>query len=171
MAHPTKNAEERRLADEITSRIARAMAAAGFTQSELARELGCTQPTISEWFSGSRRIPLGLYLAQLPRAFRSIRLNGHWLLTGEGQMTLSGKDEPQPEAFIRGQRLVLGRLDQTLGEFRREFLGEEPSGRDAAIARRAAAPGELRRAGIAFDDHRKSATTHRRAGATRKKRA
>src|SRR4051794_32143851 len=52
----------------------------GMSQADLARELNVGVATVSEWFTRGR-VPNGDVMLRLPGA---LRVNGHWLLTGEG---------------------------------------------------------------------------------------
>ncbi len=87
----------------------------GLSQADLARELGVGVATVSEWFTRGR-VPNGDVMLRLPGA---LRVNGHWLLTGEGPR----EREPAPhgDPYLRGAGDAIERLAQALDEVARRF--------------------------------------------------
>lgn len=57
-------------------------------QSELARALKVRPGTVNAWVKGTA-LPEGKYLLKLPGL---LKVNGHWLLTGDGEMTTPDPD-------------------------------------------------------------------------------
>lgn len=110
------------------------------TQAELMRRTGASSATVNEWFKKPDiPVPDGVMIARIARA---LRINAHWLLTGEGAMEFrDGQPEGAGEAFRAGVKAVVGRLDQVLTEIR-EGLPDDELTRQAVArleqARRAA---------------------------------
>ena len=87
----------------------------GLSQADLARELGVGVATVSEWFTRGR-VPNGDVMLRLPGA---LRVNGHWLLTGEGPR--ERETSPQGDPYLRGAGDAIQRLSQALDEVSRRF--------------------------------------------------
>jgi transcriptional regulator with XRE-family HTH domain len=87
----------------------------GLSQADLARELGVGVATVSEWFTRGR-VPNGDVMLRLPGA---LRVNGHWLLTGEGPR--EREPSPQGDPYLRGAGDAIQRLSQALDEVARRF--------------------------------------------------
>lgn len=87
----------------------------GLSQADLARELGVGVATVSEWFTRGR-VPNGDVMLRLPGA---LRVNGHWLLTGEGPR--EREPSPQGDPYLRGAGDAIERLSQALEEVARRF--------------------------------------------------
>lgn len=68
---------------------------------------------------------------RLPKAMSrpGRRVNGHWLLTGEGEMFLSEEGETESEAFHRGKLTALAELEEAIGRVRRKLLDQKPVAR------------------------------------------
>ncbi len=64
---------------EFCARMREAMARQGMTQAELARRLDVRDATVSDWFNRGA-LPSGAVMLRLPEV---LRVDGHWLLTGE----------------------------------------------------------------------------------------
>jgi transcriptional regulator with XRE-family HTH domain len=94
----------------------------GLSQADLARELGVGVATVSEWFTRGR-VPNGDVMLRLPGA---LRVNGHWLLTGEGPR---GREHtPDGDPYLRGASDAIDRLRQALDDAARRFgAGAPPS--------------------------------------------
>lgn len=77
--------------------------AAGETQGALAKRLGVAQSTISGWLGDEELDPRASVLAAVAR---ELGINGHWLLTGEGEKySLSrGADEVYATGLAAGLR-------------------------------------------------------------------
>lgn len=75
------------IADPVAGRIAATMRVRGLTQKGLAGLIGAPQSTVQKWVAEGAA-PGAALLAKLPAA---LQVNGHWLLTGEGQVELPGK--------------------------------------------------------------------------------
>jgi transcriptional regulator with XRE-family HTH domain len=97
----------------------------GLSQADLARELGVGVATVSEWFTRGR-VPNGDVMLRLPGA---LRVNGHWLLTGDGPRELD--PAPGGDPYLHGATDALQRMTDALEEVARRF-GSPPT--DAAPA-------------------------------------
>lgn len=73
------------------------------SQADLARALDVGEATVSEWFTRGR-VPQGDVFLRLPGV---LRMNGHWLLTGDGPEELS---DPEGDAYRTGVRTILEEL-------------------------------------------------------------
>jgi transcriptional regulator with XRE-family HTH domain len=78
------------------------------SQADLARELNVGVATVSEWFTRGR-VPNGDVMLRLPAA---LRVDGHWLLTGEGprERELS----PDGDPYVRGAEEAIARMARAL---------------------------------------------------------
>ena len=105
---------------ELCRRIALAMTIRDLSQSEVARRIGCRQSIVSDWLQKDRA-PSGIYLTKLPAA---LDVDGHWLLTGEGEMdlSLSGTGVEMPASYARGGLAAIARVESALMEVRAELL-------------------------------------------------
>lgn len=78
----------------FAKRLAQALAAFEKGEGEIAREAGVSPGQLSRWKNASEEegpVPLASAVEGLLRAMP--RLNGHWLVTGEGDMWLPTGDE------------------------------------------------------------------------------
>lgn len=109
----------------------------GITQTALAELMGVPQSTVQKWKAGS--VPGGALLAL---ATRVLKLNGHWVLTGKGQVEAPGttpdlerlraqaKAEAALEFAAAFREATTGRrpgdptLDDELDEFAQETAAE-----------------------------------------------
>jgi len=87
----------------------------GLSQADLARELGVGVATVSEWFTRGR-VPNGDVMLRLPSA---LRVNGHWLLTGEGAREYEAA--PHGDPYLRGACDAIARMGQAMEEVARRF--------------------------------------------------
>jgi transcriptional regulator with XRE-family HTH domain len=85
------------------------------SQADLARELGVGVATVSEWFTRGR-VPNGDVMLRLPAA---LKVNGHWLLTGEGPR--EHELSPDGDPYLRGAGDAITRMTQALDEVARRF--------------------------------------------------
>ena len=92
----------------------------GMSQADLARELNVGVATVSEWFTRGR-VPNGDVMLRLPGA---LRVNGHWLLTGQGPREYEA--EPGGDPYLRGAGDAIQRLSAALDEVARRF-GAQPA--------------------------------------------
>ena len=90
----------------LGQRIQLAIDAAGSNQSALARALKLSSSGIVNGWVKQGTPPGGEHLEQLPHI---LKVNGHWLLTGEGVMRLD-KPNAEIEAYYRMEAVVLERL-------------------------------------------------------------
>jgi len=113
------------------SRLREAMRRAGITQSELARQLGVREATVSDWFRLGA-VPSGGTLLRLPGVLRE---DGHWLLTGERRGGGDGVAAPaltpdqgaEVEALLeRALRIVRGEGSAPGRAARPERTGRRP---------------------------------------------
>lgn len=115
-------AEQRNRGVEISAflaRLRRGLEKRGMSQAELARALGVGEATVSEWFTRGR-VPQGDVFLRLPAV---LRMNGHWLLTGNGPEELA---DPGGDAYRAGVGKILGELR----EFTREAEERHGTGED-----------------------------------------
>lgn len=112
--------------------------------SELATKLKTSRATVSEWkVRGSW--PTGYVLIQLSKV---LRVNIHWLLTGEGTMDAGRDERPGDEALVqRGVNLALAQVEMAVEDIRarslrqrRDVPADPLMPPDAALALAAAAP-------------------------------
>jgi transcriptional regulator with XRE-family HTH domain len=108
----------RRKAVELSAffeRLRQGLDERGMSQADLARELNVGVATVSEWFTRGR-VPNGDVMLRLPGA---LRVNGHWLLTGEGpshrEASLGG------DPYRSGAEDALARMSKALDEVARRF--------------------------------------------------
>ena len=126
---------------ELCRRIAFSISVRQLSQSEVARRVGCQQSVVSEWINGGRA-PSGLYLLRLPEA---LEVNGHWLLTGEGELDdTPANDADMPAYYARGGLAALARIEQVLSETRAALLQQDDAIQRAARAAMAAREAEAR---------------------------
>jgi transcriptional regulator with XRE-family HTH domain len=90
------------------------------SQADLARELAVGVATVSEWFTRGR-VPNGDVMLRLPHV---LRVNGHWLLTGEGPREMDGEAAADP--YARGARDALEWMSRSLEEGNRRFGAPPP---------------------------------------------
>ena len=104
----------------------------GLTQAGLAHSLGVREATVSSWFN-SGAVPSGVLILRLPKL---LEVDGHWLLTGEGEEpTFPGRSGAAEDPEIEGRRArIESLLEEALEEVRAE-PGEVPlHGREASEA-------------------------------------
>jgi transcriptional regulator with XRE-family HTH domain len=115
----------RRKAVELSAffeRLRRALDDRAMSQADLARELNVGVATVSEWFTRGR-VPNGDVMLRLPGA---LRVNGHWLLTGEGP---SERETPRGgDPYRSGAEDAIARMARALDEVARRF-GSAPAPR------------------------------------------
>ncbi|MBA4159362.1 MAG: helix-turn-helix transcriptional regulator [Gemmatimonadetes bacterium] len=122
LASEPKAGPARRKAVELSAffeRLRQCLDDRGMSQADLARELGVGVATVSEWFTRGR-VPNGDVMLRLPEA---LRVNGHWLLTGEGPRERERRGGEDP--YLRGARDAIARVSQSLADVSRRF-GAEP---------------------------------------------
>jgi transcriptional regulator with XRE-family HTH domain len=129
MPHPKLTPAERRGVEALIHRLERLKQLGEFSDSELARAAGLNQTTVSAWFR-DRNAPLGHVLARLPKALSRPhrKVNGHWLLTGEGEMYLGDDHETSPESYVRGAYAVLAEIEEALRGVRERMAGRQRGG-------------------------------------------
>lgn len=120
MPEPHGSAERRKAVDltAFLGRLRLVLSDRGMSQADLARELGVGVATVSEWFTRGR-VPNGDVMLRLPQA---LRVNGHWLLTGEGPREMDGGEGGDP--YQHGARDALSRVMTSLREVSRHFGAE-----------------------------------------------
>src|SRR5215213_8515811 len=88
----------------LGQRIAEARERKGWNQTALAERLGnLRQPTVSDW-ENDRYVPEGKALLRLREV---LEIDGHWLLTGEGEPTRHSPEHHE-QFFDQVARLVDG---------------------------------------------------------------
>ena len=81
----------------LAGRILLAMQIRKVNQARLAEGLGTSQSTVSGWKTGAA-LPDAAALEQLPGL---LRISGHWLLTGKGEMDEPGAAQTEPFELAR----------------------------------------------------------------------
>jgi len=109
------------------ARVSEAMVAIEMNQAELARRVGASSATVSDWFS-KLALPEGAKMLLLPRV---LKVSGHWLLTGHGPRTPPEMDEAA-SVLVRGVGVALGRLEEWLGRERDYWRQSTATGADVA---------------------------------------
>jgi len=104
------------------------------SQADLARELGVGVATVSEWFTRGR-VPSGDVMLRLPQV---LRVNGHWLLTGEGSRALKRRRGEDP--YQRGAQDAIARMTHCLEDVAHRFGLEIVASRRIAPAETDAPP-------------------------------
>jgi transcriptional regulator with XRE-family HTH domain len=130
----------RRKAAELSAFVARlrqCLDEQGMSQADLARELGVGVATVSEWFTRGR-VPGGEVMLRLPHV---LRVNGHWMLTGEGPRHLERGGASDP--YLQGVDDALAHVARQLDEAAKHFgVGRSVrSASGASAARRDPASG------------------------------
>lgn len=108
----------RRKAVELSAffeRLRRVLDDRAMSQADLARELNVGVATVSEWFTRGR-VPNGDVMLRLPGA---LRVNGHWLLTGEGPSEHDPAGGADP--YRAGAEDALARMARALEDVARRF--------------------------------------------------
>ena len=121
----TSTGPVRRKAVELSAffeRLRQVLDDRGLSQADLARELGVGVATVSEWFTRGR-VPNGDVMLRLPGV---LRVNGHWLLTGEGPRELA--PAPGGDPYLHGAGDALQRIGEALEEVARRFGMPQPDG-------------------------------------------
>lgn len=120
---PGESTEERivrEMVKRFKQRLRHALALSGKGQNEVAREVGASQSVASEWFDEAvETLPGGRFLIRLPGA---LRVNGHWLVTGEGQW------HPEPKSGRKDVLLMEGieiGVRSTIAEMKKTITGVE----------------------------------------------
>lgn len=117
---------------EINQRLMAVVKQKRLTQADLVRASGATSPTVTDWFNRGA-VPDAERLARIAKA---IRVNAHWLLTGQGPKSLPGEGQTQADqAYILGAQAIVIELGKVLRQFEAQYLGDQPIEPDeAAIA-------------------------------------
>lgn len=112
--------EKRDMQRLFWARLEQALKERDMQASDLATRLETSRATVSEWkVRGSW--PTGYILIQIAKA---LRVNVHWLLTGDGGMELPGRAAPADEALVqRGFNLALAQVEVALSEIRANGKG------------------------------------------------
>lgn len=127
MPHPPMSPKDRREIEALIERLEQYKIQGEFSDVEIGRAARVGQTSVSAWFR-EKNAPLGHILARLPRALSrpGRKVNGHYLLTGEGEMYLSEEGETGSDAFQRGKFVMLAELEEAMGRVRRKLLDQEP---------------------------------------------
>lgn len=112
---------------EMNKRLMSVFKAKGLTQADVVRASGATSPTVTDWFNRGA-VPDPITLGRLAKA---IRVNGHWLLTGQGPKSLPGEGSSD-ELYSIGAQAVILELEKLLRALKLQFFGDETIAPDAA---------------------------------------
>lgn len=121
------SSKDRREIEALIERLELYKIQGDFSDVEIGKAARVGQSSVSAWFR-EKSAPLGHILARLPRALSrpGLKVNGHFLLTGEGEMYLPEEGETNSDAFHRGKFAVLAELEEAMGRVRRKLLDQEP---------------------------------------------
>lgn len=106
----------------VGERLAEAREARGLEQADLAGKIpGATQSVVSLWESDKRKLSAEKLIALV----RALRIDAHWLLTGDGDM-----DRHEPEDEARAFRAIVRYVrriqrESTLGDGERAEAEKE----------------------------------------------
>jgi hypothetical protein len=104
-------------------RLRFALSLSGKGQNEVAREIGASNSVASEWFDlESDTLPGGKFLGGL---VKSLRVNGHWLVTGEGhwhpQASTGRRDLVLLEGIEIGARGVAAEVQKAIDRAHEDY--------------------------------------------------
>lgn len=123
-------------------RLRQALERRGMSQVELSRALQVRAATVTDWLNRGT-MPGGAILLRLPAL---LRVDGHWLLTGEGAPEprivecLEEEDAVQVAELLEAALEILRASPATRALRLREPTGDEARALDAIRAHRAAPP-------------------------------
>lgn len=89
-------------------RLQKALKATGKSRKQLAGALDCTVQAIGMVITGGGKAERGLSAENNARAARFLRIDSHWLATGEGEMKSKTADLPKDRASLSEDALELG---------------------------------------------------------------
>lgn len=119
----------------ILARVRRAIKEAGISQAALERAGVASQSAISAWFTREDSEPSASALGRLAEV---LGLNGHWLLTGQGERRAMGSGADA--VFGAGFEAGLQRAEEMIRELRATSAdasgAEERRARDERVQRR-----------------------------------
>ena len=114
---------------DISKRMMAVIREQGVTQADLVRSTGATSPTVTDWFNRGA-VPDAEKLA---RVAKTLRISGHWLLTGNGPKGAPGEGDTASDlAFALGARAVLTELKRLIENLEVAYFGNRASTLDAA---------------------------------------
>jgi transcriptional regulator with XRE-family HTH domain len=96
------------MSSDFHNRLKQVLHDRGTTQSELARLLGVRAATVSDWFRQGT-MPGGAVMLRLPAL---LKVDGHWLLTGEGDQWRDSSVAGGTEQGAAGDSLADDAADQ-----------------------------------------------------------
>lgn len=114
---------------DINKRMMAVIRERGLRQVDIVEASGATSPTVADWFNHGA-VPDADKLARIAKA---LKINGHWLLTGQGPRTAPGEGETQSDlAFALGARAVLTEVKKSLNILEVAYFGERATSLDEA---------------------------------------
>lgn len=123
---------EQRIRQEMHQRLMLARQRSGLNNADIARALHAAESSIGVWFMPKRMaLPEGIKLLQLPAIFD---VNGHWLLTGLGEMTNPLQSQAGPQ-YLAGAQEIIARTQLFQAELLENLAKTQRRGR-AAVARK-----------------------------------
>lgn len=132
--HPTPNStmvlSESDLRDAWFYRLVLAKGYAGINNAEIARRTRASDSSVSTWFDKRiKAMPEGIKLLQLPWA---LGVDGHWLLTGEGNML---RDIGDGDHQVQQAKEAIARAELFLKDKRVQLTEAQP-GHEHGVERR-----------------------------------
>ena len=107
--------------DNFCSRLKKTRQSLGYTQEEFSKILNISKPTIVRYEGGGRDPDAGL----LSILINKFRVNINWLLTGEGEMYLPGKENRSLYNLNHLDDEVIELIEfLSIPEFKRSILAE-----------------------------------------------
>lgn len=112
---------------ELHERLMVTIRQRGWNQADCVRATGATSPSVNDWFNRGA-VPDAVILGRLAKG---LKINGHWLLTGQGPKSPPG-DARGEELYKAGTQAVVLEVEKFYGRLRELYYGEEVIELDAA---------------------------------------
>lgn len=123
-------AHEQRLREAFHGRLAFIKAMLDLSQSDMSAGLWASSSTVSDWFNAERKaLPEGIKMLRLPEVLPGV--NFHWLITGEGEPTVTPTAD---EAAATGAIEAVTRLQLYLSDMKADLQGQRRARQSGATA-------------------------------------
>lgn len=123
MATDKKDAAQQKRHADFRRRLKTRKEQLGLTQMELAKAIGRTQGTVSDYFNEVAALPDGDAMMLLPVA---LKCSGHWLLTGLGPMNPPTATAKDLELRAFGAHDAIGRIRELIEDVAHEYNNHRP---------------------------------------------